>query len=165
VPLHLSPWHVARIVLATVLVPLAFGLVVRRLAPAFAARIASPLSRAATVLLVAALVPVLVTAWPAMVTLIGNGTLAAFAAFIVVGLAAGHLLGGPDPADRTVLAFSTASRHPGVALTIAAANFPEQKLVLPALLLYLIAGAILSIPYSKWRQRVAEAAGPGSDAM
>jgi BASS family bile acid:Na+ symporter len=155
VPVHLSPWHVAKIVLITVLAPLAVGMIVSRVTPAFAERIASPLSRAAKVLLVAALVPVLVTAWPAMVSLIGNGTLAAFTAFIVIGLAAGHLLGGPDPADRTVLALSTASRHPGVALTIAVANFPEQKLVLPALLLYLIAGAVLSIPYSRWRRHMA----------
>jgi len=160
VPVHLSAKRVALIVVVTVLAPLAVGMVLGRAAPTFAERIARPLSIVATVLLVVAVVPILFTAWPAMVSLVGNGTLAAFAAFIVVGLAAGHLLGGPDSADRTVLAFSTATRHPGVALAIAGANFPEQKLVLPAVLLYLIAGAILSIPYSKWRRRETEAAGP-----
>lgn len=160
VPLYLPAQRVALIVAVTVLAPLAVGMVLRRAVPAFAERIARPLSMVATVLLIVAVVPILFTAWPAMVSLVGNGTLAAFAAFIVVGLAAGHLLGGPDSADRTVLAFSTATRHPGVALAIAGANFPEQKLVLPAVLLYLIAGAILSIPYSIWRQRTTGAAGP-----
>lgn len=160
VPVHLSAKRVALIVVVSVLAPLAIGMLLRRAAPAFAERIARPLSIVATVLLIVAVVPILFTAWPAMVSLVGNGTLAAFAAFIVVGLAAGHLLGGPDSADRTVLAFSTATRHPGVALAIAGANFPEQKLVLPAVLLYLIVGAILSIPYSKWRRRETEAAGP-----
>jgi bile acid:Na+ symporter, BASS family len=112
-----------------------------------------PLPIAAAVLLVAGVVPILFTKWPEIVSVIGNGTLAAFVAFIVVGLVTGHLLGGPQATDRTVLALSTAARHPGVALPIAAANFPNQKLVLPAVLLYLIAGAILAIPYSKWRQR------------
>ncbi len=52
-----------------------------------------------------------------------------------------HLLGGPDPDDRTALALATASRHPGVALLIPTGNFPNQKLVAPAMVLYLIVGA------------------------
>jgi hypothetical protein len=92
-----------------------------------------PLPIAAAVLLVAGVVPILFTKWPEIVSVIGNGTLAAFVAFIVVGLVTGHLLGGPQATDRTVLALSTAARHPGVALPIAAANFPNQKLVLPGL--------------------------------
>ena len=156
---HLSAGQVAQIVLITVLAPLGTGLIVRRIAPTVAQRIVRPLSIAATVLLFAGIAPILFTKWPDMVAVIGNGTLLAIAAFIVVGLIVGHLLGGPDPADRTVLALSTAARHPGVALAIAAAAFPQQKLVLPTILLYLIAGAILTIPYSKWRQRKAEVAG------
>jgi bile acid:Na+ symporter, BASS family len=150
---HLSAGQVALIVLITVLAPLATGLIVRRIAPAVAQRIVRPISIVATVLLLAGVAPILFTKWPEMVEVIGNGTLVAIAAFVVVGLIVGHLLGGPDPADRTVLALSTAARHPGVALAIATAAFPEQKLVLPAVLLYLIVGAILAIPYSRWRQR------------
>jgi BASS family bile acid:Na+ symporter len=120
-----------------------------------AERVAGPLSLVATVALVAATGSIMVTAWSAMVSLLENGTLVALAGFIVIGLAAGHFLGGPDPADRTVLALSTASRHPGVALAIADANFPEQQLVLPAVLLYLIADAALSLLYWNWRRRAA----------
>ena len=53
---------VALIVLLTVLVPLAAGLIVNRLAPAFARRIARPVSLSATVLLVAASLPVIFAA-------------------------------------------------------------------------------------------------------
>lgn len=151
VPLAWSPADVAWLVLTTTLAPMAAGMIVGHLAPAFAARIGNPLSLVATVLLVAAVLPILFTAWPAIVSLIGNGTIAAIAAFFAAGLAAGHLLGGPDPADRTVLAIATASHHPGIAMGVAIANFPEQKLVVPAVLLYVIVGAILSIPYTKWR--------------
>jgi len=70
-----------------------------------------------------------------------------------VGLVVGHLLGGPDPNNRTILALATATRHPGVALVIAAGNFPGQKLVLPALLLYLIVCSLASAPYVMWRRR------------
>ena len=152
-PLHLSPLDVARIVSMSVIAPIFFALLTRRFAPVFAERISKPLSRVALVLLIAALVPVVIRSSSAMFSLIGNGTLAAFVAFVVVGLAIGHWLGGPEPGVRTVHAFCTASRHPGVALAIASANFPEQKLVLPALLLYLLTGMLLSIPYARWARR------------
>ena len=152
-PRHMSPGVVARLVLLTVLVPLVVGIAVRSLAAAFAARIARPVSLVATVLLIASALPVLFTAWPTIVSLTGDGTIVALAAFVLVGLAVGHLLGGPDPEDRTVLALSTASRHPGVALAIAHATFPDQQLVLAAVLLYLLVSTIVSIPYLGWSRR------------
>ena len=57
----------------------------------------------------------LLVAMPAVVSLIDNGTLAAITAFILAGLAAGYLLGGPKPENRTVLALTTVSSHPVVA--------------------------------------------------
>lgn len=128
IPMRMPAAAVARLVIITVLAPLAFGMAVRHWAPGFAERIAKPITPVATGLLAVSVLPVLFTAWPAIVSLIGNGTLAAIASFVAVGLLAGHGLGGPDPNDRTVLALSTASRHPGVALAIAHANFPDEKL-------------------------------------
>jgi BASS family bile acid:Na+ symporter len=152
-PARISPFAIARLVLLTVIIPLGAGMLVRRLAPAFAERAAKPIALAATALLIISVIPILFTAWPAIESLSGNGTVFAIAAFVVVGLAAGHLLGGPDPEDRTVQALSTASRHPGIALAIASANFPEQKLTPAAILLYLIVSAIISMPYLDWRKR------------
>jgi BASS family bile acid:Na+ symporter len=152
-PTHMSPGAVALIVLSTVLAPLGVGMAVRRLAAACAARLARPVSLVATVLLLASALPIGFTAWPALVSLTGNGTIVALAGFVVVGLAVGHLLGGPDPEDRAVLALSTASRHPGVALAIAHASFPGQKLVLAAVLLYLLVSAIVAMPYLAWSRR------------
>jgi uncharacterized membrane protein len=40
-----------------------------------------------------------------------------------------------------------------VAFVIASGNFPGEKLMAPALILYLIVGAIASVPYVKWRKR------------
>jgi bile acid:Na+ symporter, BASS family len=149
-PAQMSPAAVAPIVAITILLPLTAGLLVRRLARAFAERIAKPVSVVAAVLVLGSVVPVLFTTMPAMASLIGNGTLIAIATCIVAGFASGHLLGGPEPADRTVLALVTSSRHPGVALAIASANFPEQKLVLAAIFLYLLMNAVLWIPYRAW---------------
>jgi BASS family bile acid:Na+ symporter len=150
---HISYVAVAKLVLSTVLVPTAVGIAIRRLAPAFAERMAKPVSAVATVLLLVGSLPILFTAWPSISSLIGSGSIIAFTLFVLVGLAAGHLLGGPDPQDRTVLALSTASRHPGMAMAIAQANFPGQKLVLGAVLLYLIVNGVCSALYLTFRRR------------
>jgi bile acid:Na+ symporter, BASS family len=65
----------------------------------------------------------------------------------------GHVLGGPEPDNRPVLALATASRHPAVALAIAHANFPEQKLAAAEVFLYLILSSILSALYLSWIKR------------
>ena len=56
-----------------------------------------------------------------MVSIVREGTLSAIVAIVIIaicGLAVGHFLGGPDEDDRTVLAFATVSRHPGVAMAV-----------------------------------------------
>jgi BASS family bile acid:Na+ symporter len=159
VPLGISPGAIALVVLTTALAPLAVGIAVHRLAPGFAEKLAPSLAWVATVMLLASFLPILITAFPVIASLIGNGTIAALVAFVVVGLAAGHLLGGPDAEDRTVLALSTASRHPAIAMAIAQTNFPEQKLVMAAVLLYLMVNGLVALPYLKWTKR-RHAAGP-----
>src|SRR6185369_8629039 len=151
-PVHVSPATVAGIVLTSMIAPLAAGMVFRQLAPSAADRIARPLSLFATVLLVIVAVPVLIAEWPVIASLIGNFTLVAIVVFALVGLAVGPLLGGPDPDDRTVLALSTATRHPAVALAILH-NAPDQRTVMAAVLLVVIVGGIVSGPYVKWRTR------------
>ena len=149
---------VLRILLLTVLLPLAAGLALRTLAPAFADRASRPVDIASMALLAAGLLPVLLASLEPMASLVGDGTLAAFAAFSLIGLAVGHLLGGPGPQDRMVLAFCTAGRHPGVAVAIAHANFPEQRLAPMAVLLYLLLNMAVSTVYLRSRHLAA----PGS---
>ncbi|MCI0387707.1 MAG: Na+-dependent transporter [Acidobacteria bacterium] len=164
----ISPVAIAQIILVAVLLPLAAGIAVRHLAPDIAERIAKPISLVATVMLLAAVIPILFGSWHAITSLLGNGAIVAIASFVIGGLLVGLLFGGPDENDRSVLALSTASRHPGVAMAIASANFPDQKLVFPAILLYLIINMIVGIPYQKWRKRHSEVAGitsPSSTTM
>jgi bile acid:Na+ symporter, BASS family len=151
---HVAPGSVARVVALSVLAPLGVGAFVRRIARGFAEKIEKAVSVTATGLLVAGIVAALFVALPSMARLIGNGTLAAMVAMALVGLAAGHTLGGPDPDDRAVLALTTSSRHPGVAMAIVSANFPEQRApVIAAVLLYLLVNALVSMPYQVWAQR------------
>jgi BASS family bile acid:Na+ symporter len=74
---------------------------------------------------------------------------------VVVGLAVGHFLGGPEHADRIALALSTACRHPAIALVIARATVPDEKLVVGAVLLYLILHVLAGVPYVALQRRAA----------
>jgi BASS family bile acid:Na+ symporter len=149
--ISIAPIAIAKIVALTVLVPFSLGMIVRRRAAAFAERASPIIGNVGMFLLLLAAVPVLITTWPEMISLIGNGTLIALVAFTVVSLAVGHLLGGRNSDNRTILALAAATRHPGVALTIATEMFPDQVLVAPALLLYMFISGIASAPYVLWR--------------
>ena len=157
--LHVPMSTVAWAVITPVLLPLIAGVIVRILAPALAERSSRPISLIATVLLVVAFIPVLLATWRSLVAQIGDFALLAIALLVVIGLAVGHLLGGPKPGDRTALALSTASRHPGVAIAIANVIAPHEQSVVMAVLLAFLVGTLLTVPYVRWRTRVhAEAA-------
>ena len=127
IPLQMTPRSVAALVLMSVLGPLAAGIAVRSAAPAFAARVAGPLGTLSMVLLVLCCVPVLISEWRQFGLLIGNGTFVAFAAFAIVGLFIGHMLGGPRFEDREVLALYTSARHPAVAIANRTGKFSPAE--------------------------------------
>ena len=162
VPLGMPLAKVAMLVATTVLAPLIAGVVVHRLAPSLAAKVAPGLAMIGTLVLVAGAMAILASQWRSMAALVRDGTVLAFSAFVVAGLIVGHVLGGPDPDNRTVLALATAARHPAIALAIARLNFPDEKAIIPALLLYLLTMLIVSFPYVTWRRRRAEAAAPST---
>jgi BASS family bile acid:Na+ symporter len=152
------PLAILRQVLVGVLAPLLLGISARGFAPAVAEWARRPLAASANVLLLILLVPVFIKAWGPMRSLVGNGTLAAFCVFVLSGLCIGHWLGGPAPSERSVLAMATASRHPGIALALARATFPEQTLVTPAVFAYLLVSVVLSSVYARWMKRRVELA-------
>ena len=153
VPLSMPALSVALLVLTTILAPLLVGMAVRKIAPAIADRAAKPIGVLASVLLILSALPVLIGMAPTVFSFIGDGRVISLAAFALGGLIIGHLLGGPEPENRPVLALATSSRHPAVALAIAHANFPNQKLTAAAVFLYVISSAILSALYLAGNKR------------
>ncbi len=151
---HVPAGRVTWIVTATVLLPLAVGLLVRRSWPRVAGRIQPATRIVAAAMLVAALIPLLIVQWPSMWALLGDGTLLAIVVATLLGLAVGHAMGGPQPEDRSVLALATAARHPAVAVAVGAASFPEQQLMPAAVLLAVLMSFLASAPYVAWRKRV-----------
>ena len=152
--LGIAPAQVAKVVITTVLLPLALGMLVHARAPGLAQRIGPAMGRVATAILVVAAICLLVVEWRPMKGLIGQGTLWSMTVFVLTGVAVGYWLGGPNPTDRTALGLATASRHPGLAISIAAANFPRQiGLITAAILLYLLVKAVVLLPYNAWSKR------------
>jgi BASS family bile acid:Na+ symporter len=148
-------------IVKTVGVPLLAGMLVRRFLPDLAMKLMGPAARIGNVLLIAVALVLLVAMAPDIWGVMGQGTLFAVVAMVLFGLAAGHLLGGPDEGNRTALAVAVAGRHPGVAIALGAAVRPEAaREVVATVLLYLLASVILTIPYTRWRNRkTAEPAG------
>jgi BASS family bile acid:Na+ symporter len=138
--LHLNASMVARLVLTRSLVPLLAGVLLARFVP----KIAGPLGRiAAPVIQVVLLVVILVAlfaTWRGLFAMGPHGWLicAAVAAGAVV---IGHLCGGPDPAERRVLAILSAMRFPGLALLIASV-LPNGRTVIPVVLAYVLCSVV-----------------------
>lgn len=151
-----SPLDLSGYVVQIIIIPIALGLIVNRLTQRgdSVIRRASPrLARAAGVVTLAAMIAVFLTAVPDMVHLLNFRTLLAVLLFNLAALGIGHLLGGPDRERALVLALSTASRHPALALTVASVNFPGERFT-AAVMLCVVGNMLISAPYLRWhRQR------------
>jgi BASS family bile acid:Na+ symporter len=163
VEVELGPFAVAKKVIVLLIIPLLLGVGFRHVAPAAAERLSPILGKVAMALLVIGAVPLLGVLWPQILSLIGNGTVLAMALVVAIALAAGHLLGGPDLNDRGALALVACARHPGLALTIAKAADADRR-VGAAILLFLVVGIIVSMPYQLWvKRRVTALRGAAAD--
>lgn len=151
-----------RVIGLSVLLPIAAGLMVHQFAPEVSRRVAGPIGKASVVILGLGVLPVLAGGLPEMWALIGDGTLLAIAGFVVLGLTVGHLFGSGRGGDAEVLALAAASRHPGVALVIAAQAAPSTTHVPAAVLLYLLVSVGLTGLYLKWSDGRATATRDGT---
>lgn len=152
IPRGVGPATIMKIVLTMIIAPLALGLVVAKLMPGVATSVAVPLRRVATLLLIAVALVLLASTWRAIWLSTNPLTVAAIVAFVALGLVIGHWLGGPVPEHSSVLALSSASRHPAIALAISSTNY-HGELFAPTLALYLLLCTLLVIPYVQWQRR------------
>ena len=152
-PAEVSTGVVARIVLTTILMPLALGMAIRAWMPALAGRTAKPLGLTGIALVLLCCLPLLIRLWPIIVLFHGNGTLLMLALVTLVGTAVGHFLGGPDNWDRTVLGLSTSARHPAVAIAITSSAIEENRLALAAVVLYVLVVTVVTVPYVLWSKK------------
>lgn len=156
---------ISKVILISVLLPIALGLALAALAPNLAEKSARIVSLLATIVLAAVILAVLWGTGGKMLELIGNGTLVAFAIVILCAIVGGHLLGGPTWHGRGGLALAAAIRHPGIAAALIGANGIDGP-ALPAVLLFMFVGVVITALYQIWwRRRQPEgAATPGKAA-
>jgi BASS family bile acid:Na+ symporter len=146
-----SALSVAVVVARTFLVPLAVGMLVQRLLPLTVDRIRARFSLVAGVVLVTVLLSLLLLNFAAVLE-VDLPSLGAIAIMTFAGLAVGHLLGGPEPGNRTCLALASSSRHLGLAAVIAVTNFPEAR-PLPSVLVFVAVSIVTTTMYAYWRKK------------
>ena len=158
VELELTFGQVAGILGKGFLLPVAAGMALRLLIPRYGDGISQWLLLASGIgLAVAALILVV-----SQLHLLKEVSLASFAAlvfFLVVALAIGHILGGPDAKDRSALAVVCSTRHLGIVILVAA-SLPGARMAV-LVVAYILASLLVTIPYMQWRQKVIGAAGGG----
>jgi len=152
-----SPLQIAENVAIGVVAPLLAGLALHAVAPAFSEKVAPTLRRLSMLVVLLIVIPVIVSLWPAISTLAGDGALLAMALTSAAGLAAGHLLGGPGLGDRGALAQTAVTRHPGIAILIANAAGGDKR-VTAAVIAFMLVGLLVAIPYQVWLGRRMRAA-------
>ena len=146
----IAPTAVMRLIGTLFLLPLVLAILLRRLAPVMA-KVSGPLIVAADVLL---LVVLLSFARDSMMEFrrLGVVSIAAFAALSIGAVLMGHLAGGRDAPDRSLIGVLSGVRHPGLALLIAKYNF-DGGLVLPAVVMSLLIGLVVTLAYAVWRRQ------------
>ena len=148
---ELEPSAVATIIAKSFLLPLVAGLVLRKLFPALSEAWADRLMAIAGLVLSLSALLLLATHWQLFLAMLHLGMLS-LVLLLLAALAIGHALGGPSADDRTALAVSCATRHVGLAVLVASA-FPGPKTTV-LIASYIVASALVSIPYLKWRRAV-----------
>ena len=152
---QLAPLEVAWLISKSFLVPLVCGMIVRHFFPHNAESIADKILIVAGMVLTASALVLLATHWQLLVTA-GWQALLALSGLTLVSLIIGHLMGGEEPGERTALAVSCATRHLGLAILVAAAvPGPKTAVFIAA---YIVASAIVAIPYLQWQRRMNVAA-------
>lgn len=145
---------VAWVLAKAFLLPLVAGMLVRWLFPELSARTSDKLMGIAGALLAGAALILLASHWQVF-ALIHWRDVAVLILAMLLAIAVGHLLGGPGPDNRTVLAVACATRHIGIAVLVAGA-FPNSN-TLAVVLAYSLASAAVSVPYLFWRNKQSKA--------
>jgi BASS family bile acid:Na+ symporter len=147
VPLAMTAAMLEKRLLLTVMLPLISGWLIARAAPAFSAAWAGAIGGAGSLLLVIGMVLPFATLLQDLDSLATDGTLLVMASYASGALLIGHLMGGSERGNRSVLAVSTPARHPAITIAIAQTSIAGEQLVTPALLLLVVVTAVVTGTY------------------
>jgi BASS family bile acid:Na+ symporter len=155
--LRVAPADLLKKVLLPVLGPLVLGVAIRRVSETGAAR----LHLWVDVLFKVSLACLLLLVVPAALRGLGQlGAVDIVATLLFVALSAalGHVVGGPDEADRALAATAVVLGNPALALLVATASYPNAE-VLPVVAVLILLRFVVIIPYGVVLKRRGGAAG------
>jgi BASS family bile acid:Na+ symporter len=151
VHLGISPRQVALNVAMVQGLPIGLAVLLSRYWPRPATAMSATVGKAANILFMVLALVLIVTGFE-LVLEAGWRAVLAISLLVVLALAAGHLLGGPDARTRTALAIATVARNMGLALFITVLSGTEKR-ELAMLVAYTALGFALAVPYQLWRRR------------
>lgn len=122
---EVDPWAIAQSLIVSMLIPLAIGLLIRSLWPDTAGHWGPVMNKISSLSILILLVVGLGLNISNILSLIGTGGILALLLFIIGSFAIGFVLGGRDPAVRSVMGLGTAQRNVAAALVVATQNFSE----------------------------------------
>jgi BASS family bile acid:Na+ symporter len=138
--------------------PLCIGLGIRHWRPPLAERLRKPANLLSMVLNLVMLGVILTVQWNMLMGIPLRGYLGMLL-LVLVGVAAGWLLGGPGSENRTAMTMATAVRNVGVSLVIATGSFPGTKAVTAATAFALFQTIVMALVALGWGRLMAAPTG------
>jgi len=126
---EINPWDIAKSLIVLMLIPLAIGLLFQSHSPEDAAHWQPVMNKISGLSILVLLVVGLGLNVSNIISLIGSLGLVALVLFIVGSLLIGMLLGGRDPAIRSVMGLGTAQRNVSAAILVSIQNFSGTNTV------------------------------------
>ena len=120
---EVDPWAIAQSLIMSMLVPITIGLMIKAYAPETADRWHPVMNKISNLAILLLMVFGLGLNLSNILGLIGTGGILALVLFIIGSLVIGFILGGSDPAVRSVMGLGTAQRNVAAAIVVTAANF------------------------------------------
>ncbi|MFO7635481.1 MAG: bile acid:sodium symporter [Caldilinea sp.] len=160
---EINAWDIAKSLIVTMLIPIVLGLMFRSHSPEGAQQWAPMLNKVSGVALLLMLVIGLGLNLSNIIDLIGSFGFLALILFVVGSLLIGMLMGGRDPAVRSVLGLGTAQRNVAAAILVTTLNFGDT-MALPFVLVASIVLPLILIPTARMLGKRSEAAAPAAGA-
>jgi BASS family bile acid:Na+ symporter len=156
---HVPAPHILPTLALFQLVPLIVGMLIAANAPTLAEKLERPLGVVFLLSVVALLVLLGPNIARAVASVYGSRGILADLTLVVLSLATGWILGGPESPFRHTLSIATALRNIGLCAVVAASDFPNS-LVAPAVMTYLIVQAIVCTLVGAYFTRTSKPAAP-----
>lgn len=144
----INPWDIAKSLILLMLIPLAIGLMIKSHSPDIAAHWQITMNKISSLSLLILLVVALGLNISNILDLIGSLGLLALIIFVLGCLLIGLLLGGRDPAVRSVMGLGTAQRNVSAAILVSAQNFSGTN-TLPFVLVAAIILLLILLPTAR----------------